>query len=165
MCARMAKRNYNHNEELVYGSAAPKREYAAPVREPRHTTKEEKETRKREHYASENRRKAGRFGALYTFFVVTAVAVTLFVCTSYIKQINTQSEQNKEIAKLHEQLNEMREANDQKELNIDTSVDFNYIYNVATKELGMVHAAPEQVIGYESGECEYVIQYSNVPVK
>ena len=161
----MAKRNYYYNEEVVYGSAAPKREVAAPKREPRHITKEEREAKQREQYASENRRKAGRFGALYTFFVVTAVAITLFVCTSYIKEINTQSEQNKEIARLQEQLNEMREANDQKELTIDTSVDFNYIYNVATKELGMVHASPEQIVAYESGESEYVIQYSNIPVR
>jgi hypothetical protein len=35
---------------------------------------------------------------------------------------------------------------------------------VATKELGMVHASADQVISYESGESEYVIQYGNVPV-
>ena len=162
---RMANKKYNYKEEYVYGAAAPKREYAAPKKEPQRIerNKEVEKQRVREQQASENRRKASRFGALYTFFVVTAVAVTLFVCTSYIKQINMQNEQNKEIVTLKEQLNELREANDQKELTIDTSVDFNYIYNVATKELGMVHASPEQVIAYESGESEYVIQYGNIP--
>ena len=161
---RMANKKYNYKEEYVYGAAAPKREYAAPKREPQRVDKEAEKQRVREHQASENRRKASRFGALYTFFVVTAVGITLFVCTSYIKQINMQNERNKEIVMLKEQLNELKEANDQRELTIDTSVDFNYIYNVATKELGMVHASPEQVIAYESGESEYVIQYSNVPV-
>lgn len=164
-CTRMAKKNYNYKEEYVYGAAAPKREYAAPKREPKHQDNEQIIHKNRENNDARERRLPSRFGALYTFFVVTAVAVTLFVCTSYINQINTQSEQAKEIVMLQEQLNEMREANDQKELNIDTSVDFNYIYNVATKELGMVHASPEQVIAYESGESEYVIQYSNIPVK
>ena len=160
----MAKKNYNYNEGYVYGAAAPKRDYVeAPKREPRRVDREVEIQRKREQQASENRRKASRFGALYTFFVVTAVAITLFVCTSYIKQINMQNERSTEIVMLKEQLNELREANDQKELTIDTSVDFNYIYNVATKELGMVHASPEQVIAYESGESEYVIQYGNIP--
>ena len=161
----MAKKNFNYNEEFVYGSAVPKREYETPVREPRHQDKEEVRRQTKERQASENRRKASRFGAIYTFFVVSAVAVTLFTCTKYISQINTQSEQNKEIARLQEQLNEMKEANDQKELDIDTSVDFNYIYRVATEELGMIHASADQVISYESGESEYVIQYSNIPGK
>ena len=99
----MAKKNYNYKEEYVYGAAAPKREYAAPKREPKHQENEQIIHKNRENNDARERRLPSRFGALYTFFVVTAVAVTLFVCTSYINQINTQSEQAKEIVMLQEQ--------------------------------------------------------------
>ena len=83
---------------------------------------------------------------------------------NYISKVNQKNEQAKEITQLQEQLNELKENNDRKQLAIDTSVDFNYIYDIATNDLGMIHADAEQVISYESGESEYVIQYSDIPV-
>ena len=152
----MAKKNYNYKGEYVYGSAAPKREVAAPKREP------QRETRQRPNKAEENVKQSRGFGAVFTFFVTTAVAAVLFTSTRYISEINLHNEQAGKLVSLQGELNELREVNDQKELDIDTSVDFNYIYNVATKELGMIHASDDQVITYESGESEYVIQYSNI---
>lgn len=167
---RMENRKYNYTANLIYGSAAPKREYAeprrketAPVREPRHN--EDSRQRAKEQYAAENRRRASGIGGLYTVFIAAAVAVTLFACVTYIQNINRRSEQAKEIAALEEQLTQMKEANDNRQIAIDTSVDFNYIYSVAVGELGMVHAKDDQVISYESGESEFVIQYTDVPAK
>lgn len=168
----MSDRRY-YRSEYVYGAEAPVRKYSEPVHReepeivPRRKaplTKEELRKQQKEEYAAENRRKAARFGGVYTMFIVTAVAVTLFTCVQYISSVNRKNEQAKEITQLQEQLNELRENNDRKQLAIDTSVDFNYIYDIATKDLGMIHADSNQVISYESGESEYVIQYSDVPV-
>ena len=168
----MADRKYYKNE-YVYGSEAPVRRFDEPVRRektedvPRRKpqTKEEIRKQQKQHYAEENRRKAARFGGIYTLFITAAVAVTLVTCVKYITQINSSNEQSKEIVNLQEQLNELKEKNDRKQLAIDTSVDFNYIYDVATKELGMIHPASDRVISYNSGESEYVIQYSDIPGK
>lgn len=162
----MADRRFYGNE-YMYGSEAPVRKYEETefVPRKRNLTKEEIRRQQKQQYAEENRRKAARFGGLYTLFITAAVAVTLFCCVQYISQLNRKSEQAKEIVKLQEQLNELKEMNDQKQLTIDTSVDFNYIYDIATNELGMIHAGADQVISYESGESEYVIQYSDVPSK
>ena len=157
---RMENRKYN-NMNYIYGSAAPKREYE-PVREPR---REEKRRQAVREQASAHEAKMPKIGGFFTAFIAASVAVTLGACVMYINNINTQSEQAKEIRALEEQLAELKEANDNKQIAIDTSVDFNYIYSVAVEELGMVHASKDQVISYESGESEFVIQYSDVPVK
>ena len=156
----MENRKYN-NMNFIYGSAAPKREYE-PVREPR---REERKNPKTREQIATREVKMPKIGGLYTAFIAVAVAVTLFACVTYIENINRQSEQAKEIAALEEQLAELKETNDNKQIAIDTSVDFNYIYNVAVKELGMIHANKDQIINYESGESEFVIQYTDVPVK
>lgn len=150
----MENRKYN-NMNFIYGSAAPKREYE-PVREPRREEKRRVATHEVQ---------MPKIGGFFTAFIALSVAVTLGACVMYINNINAQSEQAKEIRALEEQLAELREANDNKQIAIDTSVDFNYIYSVAVEELGMVHASKDQVINYESGESEFVIQYSDVPVK
>lgn len=163
----MADRKYYKNG-YVYGSAA--RELAAPVRrEPetverrRNLTQEEERKILRKKYAEENVRKASKIGALYTLFIATAVGVMLLICSNYIMVINQGQEKSAKIVTLQEELNAMKEDNSQKKLSIDTSVDYNYIYDVATKELGMIHAGSEHVVKYESGESEYVIQYSDIP--
>lgn len=163
----MADRKYYKNG-YVYGSAA--RELAAPVRrEPetverrRNLTQEEERKILRKKYAEENVRKASKIGALYTLFIATAVGVMLLICSNYIMVINQGQEKSAKIVALQEELNAMKEDNSQKKLSIDTSVDYNYIYDVATKELGMIHAGSEHVVKYESGESEYVIQYSDIP--
>ena len=156
----MENRKYN-SMNFIYGSAAPKREYE-PVREPRREEKRRQDVRRN---VATREVKTPKIGGVFTAFIAGAVAVTLGACVMYINNINTQSEQAKEIRALEAQLAEMKEANDNKQIAIDTSVDFNYIYNVAVKELGMVHASKDQIISYESGESEFVIQYSDVPVK
>ena len=152
----------------IYGTAA--RELAEPLRkEPekverrRNLTQEEERKLLRKKYAEENVRKASKIGVLYTLFIAAAVGITLLVCSNYIMVINQGNENNARIVALQEELNELKEDNDQKKLSIDTSVDYNYIYDIATKELGMIHAGSEHVIKYESGESEYVIQYTDVP--
>lgn len=151
----------------VHGSAAPVRE-TVPVRVPRRTeplTKEELRRRQARRYAEENRRRAGRFGAFYTGLILVAVFITMFTCVRYINVLSRQSTNNKKIVALSNELEALKEANDQKQLAIDTSINYDYIYKVATEELGMVHAGKNQIVKYKSGESEYVIQYMDLSSK
>ncbi len=170
----MEKERKQYRNAYVSGSAAPSRVPQTPTRrkaEPRRDLEREirplneKELRKRQiaKYAQENQRKALRFGGLYTLFVVCAVAVTLFSSVNYISALNTKSENAKKIVTLKNQVNSMQIENDQLKLSIDTSIDYDYIYRVATEELGMIQIGANQIINYESGESEYVIQYADVP--
>ncbi len=159
------KRNYR--SRYMYGTEA--RELAEPVRrEPenvqrrRNLSQEEQRQQLSINYAEENIKSPSKIGVLYTVFIVAAVAITFLVCSNYIMNINQSNEKNARILALQEELNTLRENNNQKKLSIDTSVDYNYIYDVAIKELGMIHAGSENVIKYESGESEYVIQYDDI---
>ena len=57
----------------------------------------------------------------------------------------------------------MLTENDALETSINTSVDLNKIYEIATKELGMVYARKNQVLLYDKTESEYVRQYEDIP--
>ena len=46
---------------------------------------------------------------------------------------------------------------------INSSIDLNKIYEIATKELGMVYARRDQVLLYDKTESEYVRQYEDIP--
>ena len=48
-------------------------------------------------------------------------------------------------------------------MSINTSVDLDYVYQVATGELGMVRARESQILKYDKAESEYVRQNEDIP--
>lgn len=150
----------------IQGSAVPKRAEEVPVRIPRRQeqlSEEEIRRRRTERNVQKNRAKATRIGGLFTLLIVGAMAVMLLTFARYISLTNEKSDNAKEITALQDELSELKEGNEQKQLSIDTSIDYDYIYNVATDKLGMIYASEEQIIKYKSGESEYVMQFSDVP--
>ena len=57
----------------------------------------------------------------------------------------------------------LKSENDALETRINTSLDLDYVYRVATEELGMVYPNKNQVILYNKTESEYVRQYEDIP--
>lgn len=152
------------NNAYVYGSAAPKRAPEVPQRIPRRQAEPDRRRHeKQQQEIEQNRARATRIGGLFTMLVVAAMSVLLFTCSGYISLINKKTSNEKTISALQEELEDLRNDNDQKQLAIDTSINYEYIYKVATEELGMVYVNPDQVVNYESGESSYVIQFSDVP--
>ena len=148
-----------YNTEYMYGSEAPQRREDVPVRVPRRKNGNVAQDRRIE----ENRARATRVGGVFTLLIAAAIGVMLFTCTNYVSLINTKSTNAGKISTLQAQLEELKIENDQKELSIDTSIDYEYIYNVAVEELGMVYASEDQIINYKSGESEYVMQFKDIP--
>ena len=60
-------------------------------------------------------------------------------------------------------MEQLKAENDALETRINTSIDLDYIYKVATEELGMVYANRNQVRLYDKTESEYVRQYEDIP--
>lgn len=160
----------NYKDLYVYGSAAPARINEEPVYAPerekrnRRLTKEDARKELSKHYASEQIQKTSKIGILNTVAITAAIVVTLIVATNYVININLDKRKTSEITALRQELSELEEINDHTKMTIDTSVDYNYIYDVAVNELGMVHIDSDHVIKYESGESEYVIQFNDIPV-
>ena len=148
-----------YNTEYMYGSEAPQRRVDVPVRVPRRkngNVSQERQRQAQDRRIEENRARATRVGGVFTLLIAAAIGVMLFTCTNYVSLINAKSTNAGKISTLQIE-------NDQKELSIDTSIDYEYIYNVAVEELGMVYASEDQIINYKSGESEYVMQFKDIP--
>lgn len=57
----------------------------------------------------------------------------------------------------------LKTENDALQTNINTSVDLDHVYKVATEELGMVYANKNQILQYDKTESEYVRQNEDIP--
>ena len=62
-----------------------------------------------------------------------------------------------------EMLEALKRENDALQTSINTDIDLDHIYEVATGELGMVYANRGQVVRYKKTESEYVRQYEDIP--
>ncbi|QHQ62049.1 cell division protein FtsL [Anaerocolumna sedimenticola] len=96
-------------------------------------------------------------------FLTIAIAVTLYTCINYLQVQSDLTEQNKEIAQLEHNLVKLQNQNKDALSQLNTSLDLNYIYKIATKELGMVYPKDNQIITYKSNLSDYVRQYEDIP--
>ena len=96
--------------------------------------------------------------------MLTIVAIcTLYLCVSYLQLQSSITARLDHIEYLEERIETLKADNDALETRINTSVDLDYVYKVATEELGMVYANKNQVRLYNKTESEYVRQYEDIP--
>lgn len=123
------------------------------------------EDRERQYRAQQERlrNKVETMDATAVIGLCVALACTLMFCFSYIRlqtQINTRISS---IEHKKQELDRLKSSNDALQNSIDTSLDLDHIYRVATQELGMVYADDSQTITYDKTESEYVRQYEDIP--
>ena len=139
---------------------------AQPVRKERidRTKIEEERLRKsRRAAARRNRERAMYMSPARVMFLSACVGLSVFAAVSLV-QIQAQTTQRmKHIASLESQLTDLREDNDAKYKEIVTSVDLNYIKDVAINELGMTYASEEQVVYFSIENENFMDQYSDIP--
>ncbi|MDO4265608.1 MAG: cell division protein FtsL [Eubacteriales bacterium] len=99
----------------------------------------------------------------FLLLLTAAIAATLVICYNYLRLTASIDAHMDNIERLETTLENMRTENDALEQSIDTSVDLNYVYNIAVNELGMIHAGKDNTITYDKTESEYVRQYENIP--
>ena len=99
----------------------------------------------------------------YTVFLAAAAVMVLWSCVNYLQLQAETTSRAKNIAALETQLENLRKENDDNYTRIMTSVDLDYIKEVAINELGMVYASEDQVILYDGGTRDYVRQNAEIP--
>lgn len=99
----------------------------------------------------------------YTIFLVAAACMVLWSCVNYLQLQAETTSRIKNIASLELQLEELKKENNDNYTRIMTSVDLDYIRDVAINELGMVYATEDQVILYENKTRDYVRQNGEIP--
>lgn len=141
--------------EYVAGSAArqlqvPERQVVK--REKRHTVT-----------VGKNQEKALPMDLPYVIMLTIAAICTLYLCVNYLQLQSTVAARLNNIEALEKSIETLKSDNDALETRINTSVDLDYVYKVATEELGMVYANKSQVRLYNRTESEYVRQYEDIP--
>ena len=139
---------------------------AEPVRRERidRTKIEEQQQKKRRRNAARrNRARALHMGRGYVAFLTLCVGVIAFAAVALV-QIQSQVTQRMEhIAALESQITDLKADNDARYKEIVTSVDLDYIKEVAINDLGMQYAAEDQIVYYSVENDNFMDQYSDIP--
>ncbi len=110
-----------------------------------------------------NRAKAKKVTPAYVVFLAIISAATVFMCVHYLQQKSTIKAQIRANDKLESALVSLRSENDALLENVNNTLDWNHIKDVAINELGMKYATQEQIVWYNADESSYVRQYTEVP--
>ncbi len=110
-----------------------------------------------------NREKALQVDLPYLVLLVIASCCALSICISYLHLQSEMNTRMDNIKQLEQELEVLRSDNDAMETEINTRVDLDHVYQVATQDLGMVYAGKDQVLLYNRTESEYVRQNEDIP--
>ena len=148
----------------IYGSAAPKPEQDWRGEQLRRRRQQGiGKNVKKHHRIRRNQERAMYMDLPYVIILTLASICTLYLCVNYLHIQSAITARMHNIEAMEEKLEKMRTENDALETSINTSIDLNEIYEIATKELGMVYAKKDQVLLYDKTESEYVRQYEDIP--
>ena len=101
---------------------------------------------------------------VYLTLLVVALFVILCLGYNYLSINSKVISDLKQIEKLEKDLDVLKNENDGLESSIKSfRPDLDYVYKVATEELGMVKADRSQIKTYTNSEKEYVRQYEDIP--
>ena len=160
--AAKRQRRHNTNEYSAYIQGNTVRK-AAPVEPEISNPERVRRNRPVSRRVKRNQDKALYMDAPYVFALTVAAICTLFLCINYLTMQSSITTKVKEIASVEKEIENLKAQNDALETRIKTSVDLDYVYKVATEELGMVYANKDQVRLYNKTESEYVRQNENIP--
>ena len=106
---------------------------------------------------------ASSFGIGFTLIICTTIFIVLKYLINYISLTALSLQKTKEITKLTTQLAVMTQENNILEENINNGIDYDYMYDVAIDELGMIYPHKSQIIYYnKSNGLYYVEQYKTI---
>lgn len=162
MATRKIMRQDHHvnNHAYVQGNTVRKMQ---PDRTPVRHVPDRHNQPKVSHTVRRNQDKALHMDLPYVCALTIAAICTLYLCVNYLQVQSSITSRIHVIGGLEKQLESLKSENDALETRINTSIDLDYIYKVATEELGMVYANKDQVILYNKTESEYVRQNEDIP--
>ena len=135
---------------------------AVPEREVR---PEQEKERKVNEKIQRNVKKAKAFDLQYTLMLVGATVFLFVSCISMLTLKANITEQRREIAMLESNLNALTDSNNETSKRLQSSVDLTKIYEVATRDLGMIYPDNGQVVSYEASNPDYVKQFKDIPTE
>lgn len=165
-----ARRMHNRNLAGSYISGTAVRKYPPTYEvEKRYTYRSKKVDAVKKRYMEEiNNKKLRETSAKvnpvnFTIFLV-ALGVVLYILYNYLSIHAKLITDLKQIERLEKDLDVLKNENDGLESSIKSfRPDLDYVYKIATEELGMIKADRSQIKTYINSEKEYVRQYEDIP--
>lgn len=155
---------YRRYSNYIDGSAVRKYEAAPEYRPDRRDREKEEREKKSKELVARNKARARKKVGIKSLIVVTFAALaSLYLCVSYVMVYSDIEATGEEIASLERQIEKLSASNEIDYAEVDSSLDLDYVYKVATKKLGMVPASKNQVYKYDNKKSDRVIQYNNIP--
>ena len=151
----------NRRQEYIAGNTV--RKIAPAEQRPAERTPNIKHHSSVDHTVRRNQEKALNMDLPYLLALTIAAVCALYLCVNYLHVQSSITTRIHNIANLEKEVEVMKSQNDALEARINTYVDLDYVYKVATEELGMVYANKDQVLLYDKTESEYVRQYEDIP--
>ncbi|PNV61456.1 cell division protein FtsL [Clostridium sp. chh4-2] len=151
----------NRHHEYIEGNTV--RKIASPEKRPAKRTPEIKHHSAVDHTVRRNQAKALNMDLPYLLALTVAAICALYLCVNYLHIQSSITARIHNIENLEKEVEVLKSQNDALETRINTYVDLDYVYKVATEELGMVYANKDQVLLYDKTESEYVRQYEDIP--
>lgn len=124
---------------------------------------EEEPRKKLSNETRKNRDRAYYMNFGYVIFLAAALCIAAYVLIGFIRLQADLTAQVEQIATLENRLNNMRLANDEELVRINSSIDLEEIRRIAIGELGMVYATEGQIINYANESSDYVRQFGDIP--
>ena len=125
--------------------------------------RDEREEYRHKHAVRRNQEKALYMNGPYVLALTIAALIALVLCMNYLHKQASITTRINHIEDLELKLENLKSENDALQTRIDTYVDLDHVYKVATEELGMVYANKDQILFYDKTESEYVRQYEDIP--
>ncbi len=125
--------------------------------------RDDREAQRRSRQIRRNQDRALQMSPVFVMYIGVMSILLMLISVQYIRVQADISTAISDIEDAELTLEELKSGNDLLESAINTYADLDYIYQIATQELGMVYPDSTQVIYYESPESEYVRQYESIP--
>ena len=159
-------RKYNraYGTSYIGDNLARKQAVVTPIqpKQPARVTQEPERVGRPKQAVKAERGLAASFGIAFTLIMAAAMVVIFITLVKYISLNIEISRKARTITELRKELTTAIMENDNMEMSINSSIDYDYIYQVATQELGMVYASQNQIVTYDHEDSEYVVQYKDV---
>jgi cell division protein FtsL len=147
----------------VHGNTVRKIQVAEPYSNDEKSIEQLEEERRLKRQQLKRIHRTNQLNFVYTVAVTAIVGVIFAVCYQYLN-LQTEVKNNASlVSDLQAELTSLTTANDELEVEVNASIDYDAIYDTAVNELGMIYPEKNQVIRYDAGESEYVKQYQDVP--
>lgn len=163
MASTARRRTIHRSRQNLYryptdGSAARQLE---PVPQRRQRSERQQRTQKKRVQQVKVKLKLRNPFSVFLFGV--AIVATIYICVQYVQLQTEVLVRLKNINAYEVELNNLVAQNNELEASINSYMDLQYIYQVATEELGMTYPRKGQISEYENSSAEYVRQYEEIP--